>query len=168
MKPRIVAFGDSFVSGDQDDFGPKDPNYRPECHATHTMSDSERNEYLKYNVSFASLIAKNLNFDFLNLSQRGAGNFYQLDRLLTYIRDRKLQNSDIILFGITSVTRDRLSVLPESIAESIFDWSLTFEPTNLYETIEKFDYYYVLSILNNISHQYNVRIIAFKLLYNPV
>ena len=85
---KLHAFGDSFVSGDQDDFI---HDHHPSHPPTHNMEYHERDQYLKYNVSFISLVAKQLNFDFENYSDRGSGNIPQLDRLILACKENKIK-----------------------------------------------------------------------------
>ena len=87
---RILAFGDSFVVGDQDDFGPQDFNYNPEYPPTHNMSYDDRFEYLKNHVSFVALLAKEFDCSLINFAERGCGNYVQLDKLLAFIEEGKL------------------------------------------------------------------------------
>lgn len=107
---KIFAFGDSFVSGDQDDFeheyDKSDARY-----PTHGMDFHTRDQFLKYNVSFISIIAKRLEIGLVNLSERGSGTFPQIDILLQTIRDGKISRGDIVFFGFTTLVRDRLSLL---------------------------------------------------------
>ena len=83
----IHAFGDSFVVGDQDDYI-NDKNTDPESAPTHNMSEATRTEYLKYNVSFAALIAKQLDTKLKNHAVRGTGNFPQLDLLFDQLNNK--------------------------------------------------------------------------------
>jgi len=154
---RIVAFGDSFVVGDQDDFGPKDINYNPKFPPTHTMSYEERMNYLKYNVSFVSIIANELNYSLLNLADRGNGNYQQLDVLLKFISSNQLTSNDIIFYGITTTARDRIKPIIDRGDE------ITREQQR---HMEVFDLFYILAVLNQISQQFNVRIIKFNLFEN--
>ena len=80
---RIIACGDSFVAGDQD-----------------TTSTPDHSEYLKNQVSFVSLIAKKLNCDLINLSERGNSNYKSIDSLLEFMNEEGLCKGDIILFGL--------------------------------------------------------------------
>lgn len=147
---RLIALGDSFVVGDQDDFGPNDCNYNPKFPPTHNMIYDERVEYLKYNISFVSLIAKNLGYELVNLSERGSGNYNQIDKLLRYIIENPITSEDIILYGICTTSRDRIR-FPEYI--------------NNIDT-EIFDLFFVLSFLNQITSQYGTRIIKFNIFEN--
>ena len=168
---RILAFGDSFVLGDQDDFGPQDFNYNPNIPITHNMEYGERVTFLKNNVSFASLIAKNFNYDYLNFAMRGLGNFVQLDLLIKFIKDGNLKPDDIILFGLTSNGRDRLSLLMnhhKSKKTDSLPSIISHEITHDWELVEQYDCFYVLSILNNISNKYKIPIIKFNLFSNTL
>jgi hypothetical protein len=161
---RIIAFGDSFVVGDQDDFGPADINYNPKFPPTHNMPPIEREEYLKNNVSFAAIIAKKLNCEFLNKAGRGHSNFYQLDRLMRIIYNGLLTEKDTILFGITTTYRDRRSLSVNN--KGINDNGLV-ENQNL-SFVEIFDLFYIISALDQISKKYKVNIIKFNLFDNPL
>ena len=162
---RILAFGDSFVFGDQDDFGPGDCNYDPKYH-THGMSDFEREIYLKNHVSFVALLAKELNCSLVNSAQRGSGNYPQLDHLLEFIEEKKLDSGDVILFGITTTARDRIDQpnppLPPSY-HRIFNKEFAVKGY-----VDRFDLFYILSTLDVISKMYNVPIIKFNLFDNPL
>ena len=154
---RLIAFGDSFVVGDLDDFGPTDaPYYNPDFPPTHGMSFNDRLEYLKYNVSFASIIAKALDLELVNLAVRGSSNYAQLDILLEFVSDNKLQPDDIIFFGITTTIRDRRRV----------DGKPMWVKQN--DGIEEHDLFIVLSVLDSLSKKYSVPIIKLNLFDNPL
>ena len=87
----IHAFGDSFVAADQDE----------------RHDDLEYREYLKYNVSFAALIAEHLNVPLVNCAEYGSGNYPQIDRLILNLQNEKIKSDDIVLFGFTSSIRGR-------------------------------------------------------------
>jgi hypothetical protein len=65
---KLWAYGDSFVAGDQDIPGRVD-------------AIPENMEYNRYNVSFASVLAKQLNVTLINRAISGCSNFVQLDQL---------------------------------------------------------------------------------------
>lgn len=164
---KLLAFGDSFVLGDLDDFGPRDINYNPMFPPTHGMSYEERVKFLKENVSFASFIAKNYNLDYENFAQRGLGNFVQLDELLLAAKNGKIKEGDVILFGISISTRDRISILEPNAVFSIISQSLSSDSDN-FHIIEQFDFFWILSVLESVKKRYRVTIIAFNLFYNPL
>ena len=165
---KLFAFGDSFVVGDQDDFGPTDCNYNPAFPPTHNMPYDVRIEYLKNNVSFAALLAKHYNFEFENFAIRGGGNFLQLDELLLLADQNKLNAGDVILFGISINSRDRLQMLEDhKNKHGIILDRLRADPNN-FTLIEQFDFFWVLSVLETIKNKYNVKIIALNLFYNPI
>ena len=85
---KLHAFGDSFVVGDQDE------------------KDDKNKEYLKYNVSFVSIIAKHFGIELVNYSESGSGNFSQLDKLFLNLKYGTIQKNDVVLFGMTSTSRD--------------------------------------------------------------
>lgn len=163
---KLFAFGDSFVVGDLDDFGPSDFNYNPEFPPKHNMSYDQRLEYLKQNVSFAALISKELLLDYENFAVRGCGNLFQLDKLLLAAKENKLKEGDIILFGISYTERDRLSMVDyHRTTMGIIADDLRNDHKKL-EFIGQFDLYLVLSVLESIRRQYKVKICAFNLFFN--
>jgi hypothetical protein len=157
----IHAFGDSFVVGDQDDYI-NDKNTDPESAPTHNMSEATRTEYLKYNVSFAALIAKQLDTKLKNHAVRGTGNFPQLDLLFDQLNNKEITSNDVVLFGITTGIRDRAGLLDyNNLHKSLSvlhlgNWAEI-------DAIPKTDQFYVLSILSQLSLMFNVRIIKFNL-----
>jgi len=161
---RILAFGDSFVFGDLDDFGPGDCNYNPEFH-THGMSNWDREVYVKNNVSFVALLAKEFGCNLENMAQRGSGNYQQLDSLLEFIEEKSIQSGDVILFGITSTIRDRIDQPnpPLPNRHSIFNKHIAVKGY-----VNRFDLFYILSTLDVISRTYNVPILKFNIFDNAV
>lgn len=159
----IHAFGDSFVVGDQDDF------LHETEEAGHDMQFNERLHYLMYNVSFAALIAKELNEEFTNHAIRGSGNYPQIDILMQKILDGTITKKDTVLFGITTLVRDRQQLLAFENVTSygrgpcMIDRELI---PNKIEDIALLDHFYILSILENISAIYDVKIIKFYLFDN--
>lgn len=169
---KLFAFGDSFVVGDLDDFGENDCNYNPNYPPQHNMGYDERLNYLKYNVSFASLLAKHFNLEFENLAERGSSNYLQLDRFSLLISKGKIKPNDIVLFGITHSSRDRLSLIehqnsPEVGTLGVIFHEIRTDPEKLY-MIEHFDFFYILSVLESFKKKYRVNILAFNLFYNTV
>jgi hypothetical protein len=166
---RLLAFGDSFVLGELDDFGPGDINYNADFPPNHNMGYYERIEYLKYNISFASLIARYFKYEFINYAYRGSSNYLQLDRLMNLIHKNELYPTDVILFGITTTVRDRISIIPQ-------DWNPKsyinlIDPNMIcrsWKCIEHNDLFFILSTLDTISKQYNVPIIKFHLFDNNI
>ena len=64
LAKTLHAFGDSFIVGDQDDWlHLKDPNIKYK----HRMHFEERLEYVKYSVSFVSILAKHYNYNLQQL-----------------------------------------------------------------------------------------------------
>ena len=164
---RILAFGDSFVVGDLDDFGPNDPakNHNPQFPPTHGMNYDTRLKYVMNNVSFVSLIAKDFNCPLINLAGRGSGNYQQLDNLLEFIEEKGIQPGDVILFGITSTIRDRIDQPnpPPPNRHSIFNKHIAVKGY-----VDRFDLFYILSTLDVVSRTYNVPIIKFNIFDNAV
>lgn len=168
---KIYAFGDSFVVGDQDDFY-GDPNTSKTNPPTHGMTYDQRLEYLKYNVSFVSLIAKHLNAELVNVAERGSGNYPQLDKLKMELSSGTIVSGDIVLFGITSLLRDRITlhqfqkITDGSSGPSLIDRNLINEWD--LDRISKIDLFYILAILEKLSKAYNVPIIKFNLFTNAL
>jgi hypothetical protein len=168
---KIYAFGDSFVVGDQDDFY-GDPNTSKTNPPTHGMSYNQRLEYLKYNVSFVSLIAKHLNVVLINRAERGSGNYPQIDKLKLALASGEIVSGDIVLFGITSLLRDRITlhqfekITDGSSGPSLIDRNL-INDWNI-DKISKIDLFYLLAILEKLSTAYNVKIIKFNLFTNTL
>jgi len=166
---KLHAFGDSFIVGDQDDFLEEIPkNIKP----VHNMKYDDRVEYLKYNVSFVSIIAKHLNLELINYAVRGSGNYPQLDKLWLNLLSGNIKENDIVLFGFTTSGRDRIQamfcekVVDHHYGESIIDRKLLKEGPS--STIFETDHFYVLSILEMLSKKFNVRIIKFNLFDNAL
>jgi hypothetical protein len=163
----LHAFGDSFVSGYQDDFI-HILGYDP----GHGMEFEEREEYLKYNVSFAALIAKHLGFKFKNYAERGSGNFPQLDKLTTRLRAGKIKSGNIVLFGITTPIRDRLffaedvKIHNEELSGPILIDRELITSQRLDKVIDS-DYFYILCILEQLERIFGIKIIKFNLFGTP-
>jgi hypothetical protein len=156
---KFHAFGDSFVVGDLDDFD------------QHPTKYSSRLEYLKYNVSFASLVAKELGMEFHNYAERGSGNYPQLDRLLINITDGKIRKSDYVFFGITTVVRDRV-VLTDFKKAMDFGYGPCMADRETLidnqQSIVELDYFYIISILEKVKSQFDLNIKAMHLFDNPL
>jgi hypothetical protein len=165
----LHAFGDSFVQGDQDDFL---HDLQPRVAPTHSMNFLERVDYLRNNVSFASKIAKRLGYDYKNYAERGSGSYPQIDKLWNGLMDGIIVKGDVILFGITTISRDRSSThkfeesISQSCAERIADRSMLL--TGAFKQLHEADYFYILSILSQIETTFNVKIIKFNLFDNPL
>ena len=165
----LHAFGDSFVQGDQDDFlHDRHPGVTPD----HNMNFLERVEYLRNNVSFASIIARQLGYDYKNSAERGSGSYPQIDKMWSNLMDGTIQESDVVLFGLTTISRDRSyaykfeeSVSP-GFAERIADRAML--TTSDFRQLWEADYFYILSILSHIETTFNVKIIKFNLFDNPL
>jgi hypothetical protein len=161
----IHAFGDSFVVGDQDDFiGDKNTNL--DHPPTHGMNEPDRVHYLKYNVSFPALIAKNLNVTCKNHAVRGTGNYPQLDLLYTQLNHGKINPGDIVMFGLATAIRDRIGLLdyrqPDSLSVlHIGNW------TNM-DNVKGADQFYVLSALCQLASIFSVKIIKFNIFDNSI
>jgi hypothetical protein len=168
-KKTLHAFGDSFVLGDQDDFI---HDKIPGVVITHKMNFPERVEYLRKNVSFASLVAKKLDYNYNNYAERGSGSYPQLDKMWSKLMDGTIKENDIILFGITTICRDRSSAhkfeesVNPSFAERIADRIML--TTSDFRELWEADYFYILSILTTLENSFNVKIIKFNLFNNPL
>jgi hypothetical protein len=165
----LHAFGDSFVQGDQDDFL---HDLQPGVVPNHNMNFLERVEYLRNNVSFASIIAKRLGYDYKNYAERGSGSYPQIDKLWNNLIDNTIIDGDIVLFGITTISRDRSSAhkfeesISSSYAERIADRTMLL--TGAFKQLHEADYFYILSVLSQIETTFNIKIIKFNLFDNPL
>jgi len=160
---KLHAFGDSFVSGDQDDF----------LHdlegtgivANHTMGYDERDNYLKYNVSFVSHIAKELDLELINYSMRGSGNIPQLDKLVRAVLKGEIDKDDIIFFCFSTFLRDRVQLyrLSDQFIGAGKGPMLADEKaiqcSSFRNEIELIDCFNVLSTLDSISSRLGIRTI---------
>jgi len=166
---KIHAFGDSFVVGDQDDFTHELP---ADISPSHNQSYDERLEYLKYNVSFAALVARYLGFGFSNHAVRGSGNYPQLDKLWHQLATKNIKQNDLVFFGITTLSRDRQQALylekavNNGFGECLVDRELLVQKKP--EELCWIDYFYILSVLEQLGKTFNVKIIKFNLFDNPL
>lgn len=152
---KIHAFGDSFVAGDQDDF----------CDPSHGMYFDERLDYLRYNVSFPSIIAAQSKYDLVNYAIPGSGNYPQLDKLMLAIGRNQIETDDLILFGITTPKRDRVSL--REINRAVEHEFLVDHQTLThceFNAIFEMDLFYVFSSLSQISKKF--RVISFFIFDN--
>lgn len=175
---RILAFGDSFVAGDQDDFITRDRANASKFSAAHGMDDETRLEFLKNNINFAALIAKHFGTEFVNHADSGSSNYRQLDRLMQVLHQGELRSTDVIMFGITTTTRDRLSLThawkPGLHHNLMHNWKsglhnmvdVCIQGHNNWDLLELHDTFFILAILDSVSKQYNVPIIKFNLFDN--
>ena len=166
----LHAFGDSFIVGDLDDWlHLKDPNVKPK----HKMQFEQRLEYVKHNVSFVSILAKHYNYNLQNHAYRGCGNYPQLDRLWTSLTTGTIKPGDIVLFGLTSMTRDRVLLRDFDIVTSEKNGPLLLDRELLdkgadYQRIFELDFYYIVTVLTRLSEQFNVPIFKFNLFDNAL
>jgi hypothetical protein len=162
MTTTLHAFGDSFILGDQDDF------------LHHVMAYAERVEYLKNNVSFVSILAKHYGYFLKNHSERGSGNFPQLDRLWLNLTNRVIKKGDIVLFGLTTFIRDRFQLINFEHSTSDTKHGPTLIERDLVtknihmEKIMEIDFYYLTTSLNRLSEQFDIPIIKFNLFDNAL
>ena len=163
----LHAFGDSFIVGDQDDFLHEVPT------ASHGMQWNERLEYLKTQVSFVSILARHYGYDLKNYAERGTGNYPQIDRLWANLINGNIKDGDLVLFGITTTIRDRFLLhevdrcVNEHTVPFMIDKSLLSKHTDRQRLLE-LDYFYILSLLDQLSKKFNVRIIKFNLFDNSL
>jgi hypothetical protein len=167
----LHSFGDSFVMGDQDDFWHEFPAHNK---PNHNFTDySEHVKYLKANVSFPSVIGKELDIQSFNHAERGSGNYPQLDKLWIALTNKKINSDDLVLFGITTGCRDRpflfdvprvLGTIP--CGECMVDRDLI--NSNNHGLIYQMDHFYIHSILAQLSKTFNVKIIKINLFDNPL
>lgn len=148
---KIYAYGDSFVAGDQDIPGRVD-------------AIDENTEYNRYNVSFASVLAKKLGIELINRAISGCSNFVQVDQL--WVDSENIQPDDIVLFGFSTPWRDRFiipydhkSILDKLRGPRILNWN-TFKYDN--ERIAVADFFYTLSIIEKLEEVYNFKVIKFN------
>jgi hypothetical protein len=163
----LHAFGDSFIVGDQDDFLHDVPN------ASHGMLWDERIEYLKTQVSFVSILAKHYGYDLKNYAERGSGNYPQIDRLWANLRDGNIKQDDIVLFGITTTIRDRFMLhevdrcTSDKFGPFMIDKQLLHKHSDRQRLLE-LDCFYILSLLDQISKKFKIKIIKFNLFDNSL
>jgi hypothetical protein len=152
---KIYAYGDSFVAGDQDIPG--------RINAIH-----ENMEYNRYNVSFASVLAKQLNSELVNRAISGCSNFVQLDKL--FMDCEIIEPHDLVIFGFSSPWRDRWSIptygpdfLKDNKGPALVDRDLIKSETHRVGIV---DFFYVLSVLEQLQRTYKFKIIAFNSFHN--
>ena len=170
MTNTLHAFGDSFIVADQDDFL---HFHHPKVVPTHNMEWDERLHYLKYTVSFVAILATYYGYDLKNYAERGSGNYPQLDRLWTNLINGTIKPGDIVLFGLTTTIRDRFALTDfekltsDKCGPCLLDRDLLSNRVDRQRILE-LDYYYILSLLDRLSHQFNIRIIKFNLFDNSL
>jgi hypothetical protein len=160
----LHAFGDSFIVGDQDDLFQE---------TTHNMPWEQRLEYLKTQVSFVSILAKHYGYDLKNYAERGSGNYPQIDRLWLNLINGNIKSGDLVLFGITTTIRDRFLLhevdrcTSKNSGPYMVDRSLIDRHTDRQRLLE-LDYFYILSLLDQLSKKFNIKIIKFNLFDNSL
>lgn len=152
---KIYAYGDSFVAGDQDI-----PNRNDAI--------KENMEYNRYNISFASILAKKLGVELINRAISGCSNFVQLDQL--WVDSELIQEDDLVLFGFSTPWRDRFmipyehtSILDNHRGKRILNYSL-FE--DHLQRIPTLDFFYTLSIIEKLEQIYKFKVIKFNSFHN--
>jgi hypothetical protein len=167
LTDTLHAFGDSFVVGDQDDFLGQVPG------ATHGMPWYERLEYLKTQVSFVSILARHYGYHLQNHAERGSGNYPQIDRVWLNLINGNIKPGDIVLFGITTTIRDRFLLhevdrcTNDSQGPFMIDRKLIAKDSERQRLLE-LDYFYILSLLDQLSRKFGVRIVKFNLFDNSL
>lgn len=162
MIKTLYAFGDSFTLGDQDDF--LEESKFPQ---SHQMPYDERIEFLKYNVSFASHIAKEIGVNLKNFAVRGSGNFPQLDKLWVNITKKNISKDDLVFFGFSSWSRDRLSIADHKRVYS-FDFGPCMIDKELFKNhelhkIQIIDLYQILSSLKSFQAAVGFKLICLQM-----
>jgi len=150
----LFAFGDSFVVGDQDDFGSK----------SHGMNYNTRVEYLKYNVSFVSILAKYKNYNLKNFAECGSGNFPQLDLLMTSVLSNQITKDDVIFFGLTTFARDRSNLVLNKKYLRFYKnkGSAILHQTTARELLT-LDYLYVMNTLTFVNDTLKIPVVVINL-----
>lgn len=153
----IWAYGDSFVAGDQDIPGRID-------------AILENMEYNRYNVSFASVLAKELDVKLINRGISGCSNFVQLDKL--FLDAPSIKKDDIVLFGLTTAWRDRFMIphlTPEFLKDTLGPALIHRELVSGKHDVKKIatiDLFYVMSIIEKIELLFNIKVIKFNLFHD--
>lgn len=155
---KLWAYGDSFVAGDQDIPGRVD-------------AIKEHTEYNRYNVSFVSHLAKQLDIPLINRGISGCSNFVQLDKL--WLDAPNIKSTDIVLFGITTSWRDRYTMpgtVPQYFKDTRGPAILNRELVGNYqeERIATIDLFYVLSAIEKIEKIFNIRVVKFNLFHDSI
>lgn len=150
---KLHAFGDSFTVGDQDDFD--------------QFKDFDaRLEYLRYNVSYISIVASELGYTLVNHACRGSGNFPQIDKLWNNFLNNNITSDDLVFFAMSTSSRDRSTCIElkkatsTSWGECVIDREMLLNGNS--QQIHELDYFYVLSVLDQIRKKFNIKIIIMQ------
>ena len=156
---RLWTYGDSFVAGDQDIPGRID-------------AIEEYTTYNRYNVSFASHLARKLDVELINRGISGCSNFVQLDKL--FLDASSIKKDDIVLFGLTTAWRDRVTIpytcpeyLKDTRGPALLHRELVSEKYNLEKTAT-IDLFYVLSVIEKIEKIFNIKVVKFNLFHDSI
>ena len=150
---KIHAFGDSFVVGDQDDF----------------IDETRENRihFLKYNISFAAIIAKELGYSLTNHAVCGSGSFPQVDLLVQELLSGNIAKDDIILFGITALCRERTALWEfHKSADNCYGPCMVDRAllsSGDFQKIMDLDFLYLMSMLTGIEATFGVSITRINL-----
>ena len=167
MAKTLHAFGDSFIVGDQDDF------LHDVSTASHSMPWEERLAYLKTQVSFVSILAKQYGYDLKNYAERGSGNYPQIDQLWLNLINGTIKTGDVVLFGVTTTIRDRFMLhevdrcTSDNVGPFMVNRTLVAKHSDRQRLLE-LDYFYILSLLDQMSKKFNIKIIKFNLFDNSL
>jgi hypothetical protein len=137
------------------------------------MEWEERLHYLKYEVSFVAILAKHYGYNLKNYAERGSGNYPQLDRLWANLVNGTIKSGDIVLFGITTTIRDRF-VLGDFEKSTSGRWGPCLVDRELLsksvdrQRLLELDFYYLVTLLDRLEDQFNIKIIKFNLFDNSL
>lgn len=152
---KIYAYGDSFVAGDQDIPGRVD-------------AIIENMEYNRYNVSFASALAKKLGAELINRAISGCSNFVQLDQL--WVDSEHIKPNDLVLFGFSTPWRDRFiipyehsTITQHNRGRGILNWELFKDEAHRITIV---DFFYTLSVIEKLEEVYGFKVIKFNNFHN--
>lgn len=152
---KLYSYGDSFVAGDQDIPGRID-------------AIDEYMEYNRYNVSFASVLAKKLGISLINRGISGCSNIVQLDQL--WVDSKYITSSDLVIFCFSTPWRDRFSIrheylefFEETKGRKLLNKPLFDDNT---ERIAILDFFYVLSVIEKLEEIHNFKVIKFNAFHN--
>lgn len=152
---KIYAYGDSFVAGDQDIPGRID-------------AVTENMEFNRYNVSFASVLAKKLGAELINRGISGCSNFVQLDQL--WVDSEYIQPDDLVIFGFSTPWRDRFvipyehkSIIVPTRGPCILNAKLFNDNAHRIPVV---DFFYTLSVIEKLEEIHGFKVIKFNAFHN--
>lgn len=152
---KIYAYGDSFVAGDQDIPGRVD-------------AIAEHMEFNRYNISFASVLAKKLGAELINRGISGCSNFVQLDQL--WVDSEHIQPDDLVIFGFSTPWRDRFiiphahkSIIAPNTGPCILNSKLFADED---KRIAVVDFFYTLSVIEKLEAVHGFGVVKFNSFHN--